>query len=194
MAFHFSSPFKVPIPRRFLLLGLCAAIVVLLLNLFAPSSLPPLLSDSLTDEDGYFATSKWLPSMWDTEEVVDRPPEFDETGQCLFLSPYDALSPEEKRRAEYMVLEEVSAGVVRAKEMPDDPMDDRPRGPSHPILALLKQGEQKWNAKMNNQSKTIEEAVERYRAKWNRNPPKYFDRWWKFASSVHVLLPDEYDA
>lgn len=91
-----------------------------------------------------------------------------------------------------MVLEEVSAGVVRAKDMGEN--GEKPKGQSHPILALLKQGEEKWQHKMNNQSKTLEEATEKYIAKWNKNPPKYFDRWWKFASSVHVLLPDEYDA
>jgi beta-1,2-xylosyltransferase len=61
-------------------------------------------------------------------------------------------------------------------------------------LALLKAGEEKWKQKMSSQSQTIEEATEKYIKKWNRNPPKGFDKWWHFASSVHVLLPDEYDA
>lgn len=204
MAPPFPSLFKLPIPRRFVLLGLSAAIIVLLINLFAPSSIPPILTDRLTDEDGYFSgAGKWLPSVWDTETLIDRPPEFDDQGQCLFQSPYDALSPEEKRRAEFLVLEEVSKGVVRSKDLGDMESGDegggggefgRPKGMSHPILALLKRGEDKWNNRMNNQSKTIEEAAEKYIAKWNRNPPKGFEKWWKFATSVHVLLPDDYDA
>lgn len=102
-----------------------------------------------------------------------------------------------------MRLEEVSAGVVKAQHtfgLDLDGAEDgsngtwTPKGPSHPILALLKEGEEKWDKKLSGQSKTIEEAVEKYTKKWNRNPPKGFDRWWNFASSVHVLLPDEYDA
>lgn len=192
MAFPFPSPFKLPLPRRFVFLALSAAILVLFLNLFAPSSLP----SSSSDEPSYFSTGKWLPSIWDSEAVIDRPAEFDEDGQCLFLSPYDALSAEEKRRAEWLVLEEVSAGVVRAKPGSEGGSGNgtRPEGTSHPILALLKAGEEKWKHKMSSQSQTIEEATEKYIKKWNRNPPKGFDKWWHFASSVHVLLPDEYDA
>jgi beta-1,2-xylosyltransferase len=158
------------------------------------------VSDSGDEADGLLSPPSWLP--WQSSETFDHPPEFDEDGQCLFLSPYSALSREEKQRAEWMELEEVSAGVVRSKFASDgdeeagdgvveeyDGFEDpdmahnatrkkiKLKGQSHPILKLLKQGEDKWNERINGQSKTLEEAVDKYVSKWGRQPPKGFDRW-----------------
>lgn len=104
-----------------------------------------------------------------------------------------------------MDLEEISPGVVRLKggsggvridEFDADDMmglNATMGGMSHPILGLLRMGEKKWNAKLAGQSKTLEEAAEKYKAKWGRNPPKGFDLWWKFGQSKNILLPDEFD-
>ncbi|ORX35699.1 hypothetical protein BD324DRAFT_631296 [Kockovaella imperatae] len=206
----FPSPFGLPLPRRFIVLGLSAVTVILFLHLFAPSTLPSALAPNLHHHEpdaSYFSPSKWLPPIW-KQTPPSSLPEFDEDGVCLFLSPFDALSAEEKERAQLIKLEEVSSGVVRAapysgdsEDLLDD--DDYPMGPngtivptgmSHPILALLRDGETKWKARMARQSKSLDEAVTVYKDKWGRNPPKGFDLWWNFAVANQVLLPDEYDA
>ncbi|WWD17085.1 beta-1,2-xylosyltransferase 1 [Kwoniella shandongensis] len=209
----FPSPFAIPIPRRFVILILSGTILVLFLHTFAPSTLPPAFTPNLPHHEpdaSYFSPSKWLPPILNPN-APSRPVEFDEDGQCLFLSPFDALSPAEKLRAEQLYLEQVSPGIVKSKAPPtegsdaDPDFDDEfsalsnetrkmPTGMTHPILGLLRDGEVKWNAKLAQQSKTLEQAVEVYKEKWGRSPPKGFDEWWHFATQNNVLLPDEYDS
>ncbi|OCF60907.1 beta-1,2-xylosyltransferase 1 [Kwoniella mangroviensis CBS 10435] len=211
--FPFPSPLNLPIPRRFVILILSGSILVLFLHTFAPSTLPPALTPNLPHHEpdaSYFSPSKWLPPILNPN-TPSRPAEFDEDGQCLFLSPYDALSPNEKKRAEMLVLESVSPGIVKSHKPPsegndyDPDFDDefsalsnetksQPSGLTHPILGLLREGEMKWNSMLARQSQSLEQAVKVYKDKWNRNPPKGFDEWWHFAENNNVLLPDEYDA
>ena len=47
----------------------------------------------------------------------------------------------------------------------------------HPILHLMNQAETKWQAKLDGQSKSLTEAVAKYREKYGRAPPKGFDQW-----------------
>jgi beta-1,2-xylosyltransferase len=197
----FTSPLSLPLPRRFLILGVTLIALVLFLNMFAPTALPPALAPNRPHHEpdaSYFSPSKWLPPILNPD-TPDRPLEFDEEGSCLFLSPFDALSSAEKARARLLELEEVSSGVVRTKPTvgrDDDPdFDDEMlgnganssfgghesgvsmSGMTHPILALLRDGEKKWKDRMARQSKTLEEAVAVYKDRWGRNPPKGFDAW-----------------
>ncbi|WVR06845.1 beta-1,2-xylosyltransferase 1 [Kwoniella sp. DSM 27419] len=209
----FPSPWSVPVPRRFVVLLLSGVVVVLFLHTFAPTTLPPALTPNLPHHEpdaSYFSPSKWLPPILNPN-TPSRPAEFDEDGQCLFLSPYDALSADEKARAEILALMDVSPGVVKSKIGPtegadaDPDFDDEfsadsnatramPSGMTHPILGLLRNGEIKWNDMLARQSQTLDQAVQVYKDRWNRNPPKGFDEWWHFAQANNVLLPDEYDA
>ncbi|WVF71389.1 beta-1,2-xylosyltransferase 1 [Kwoniella sp. CBS 6097] len=211
--FPFPSPLSVPIPRRFVILILSGAIVVLFLHTFAPTTLPPALTPNLPHHEpdaSYFSPSKWLPPILNPN-TPSRPAEFDEDGQCLFLSPYDALSAAEKLRAEQLALELVSPGIVKSTVPPsegndsDPDFDDEfsalsnqtksmPSGMTHPILGLLRDGEQKWNEMLARQSQTLDQAVEVYKKRYGKQPPKGFDEWWHFAQANNVLLPDEYDA
>ncbi len=43
------------------------------------------------------------------------------------------------------------------------------------------------------QSKTLDEAVINYRRRYNRAPPKGFDKWWEYAMKNDVKMVDEYD-
>nr|ODN93002.1 beta-1,2-xylosyltransferase 1 [Cryptococcus depauperatus CBS 7855] len=199
-----------PIPRRFLLLFLCTLCLILFLEIFAPSALPPVLVPNFSNHESdtsYFSSSKWLSPILNPI----RPQELDENGMCRFLSPFDALSRAEKQRAQLLSLIQVSPGIVRAKMPPvegsdaDLDSDDEfsalsngtrkmPPGTTHPILGLLRDGEVKWNAMLTKQSKTLETAVTTYVERYGRQPPKGFDEWWHFAQANDVLLPDEYDA
>ena len=194
----FPSPLSLPIPRRFVILGLSGIVVILFLHTFAPSALPPVLTPGLPHHEpdaSWISSSKWLPHIFDYD-APDRPDEFDEEGMCLFLSPFDALTATEKARVEFLTLQEVSQGLVksRAPLAPTDADPDydddfsaasnasrtSPAGLTHPILGLLRDGEIKWKDRMARQSKTIEQAVGLYQRKWGRPPPKGFDLW-----SVH---------
>lgn len=189
------SPLRLPLPRRFVILGLSAGSVYLFLHTFAPSALPPVLTPHLQHHEPdapYFSPGKWLPPILDPN-TPSRPPEYDEDGSCLFLSPFDALSPAEKARAEKLVLDEVSTGVIRARA-PPGPTDADPdfddefsagsnatsahfSGLTHPILGLLRDGEIKWRDLVAGQSRTLEQAVQTYRDRWGRPPPQGFDHW-----------------
>lgn len=63
----------------------------------------------------------------------------------------------------------------------------------HPMLTLIKRAETEWNAKVERQSKTLKEAVQEYRRRYKRNPPRGFDKWWEYAQANRVILTDEYD-
>lgn len=95
----------------------------------------------------------------------------------MFLSPFAALSAKERARAEALVLEEDSSGIVRAKASSSEGEDSKHKGRSHPILRLLRDGEQKFHELMSRQSLSLEQAVKKYEAKWGRPPPKGFDDW-----------------
>lgn len=103
----------------------------------------------------------------------DKPAEWDENGHCLFLSPFQALTPAERAHAEQMELKEIAPGIVQINNATSASGKHL-----NPILALLRDGERKWNNIVNSQSKTFEEAVKRYESKWGRPPPKGFDDWW----------------
>lgn len=63
----------------------------------------------------------------------------------------------------------------------------------HPILSLIKRAENEWNKKVKRQSKTLKEAVEEYRRRYKKNPPRGFDQWWAYVKANRIILVDEYD-
>ncbi|KAF8656662.1 hypothetical protein AX16_002465 [Volvariella volvacea WC 439] len=67
-----------------------------------------------------------------------------------------------------------------------------PKGP-HPIFRLMAEAEANWEKKLGEASRTLEEAVDEYRRRYRRMPPKGFDKWWKYVTDHNVQLPDEYD-
>lgn len=58
----------------------------------------------------------------------------------------------------------------------------------HPILQLIEDAQNEWDAKVARQSKTLAEAVAEYgRRNKGRKPPKGFDHWWNYVQSVIKL-------
>lgn len=47
----------------------------------------------------------------------------------------------------------------------------------HPILHLIQNAKKQWEEKVQSQSRTLQEAVATYRRKYERAPPKGFDKW-----------------
>jgi hypothetical protein len=48
---------------------------------------------------------------------------------------------------------------------------------AHPIYELISRAEREWEDKLKRASKTLGEAVDEYRRRYNRRPPKGFDLW-----------------
>ncbi|GLA44257.1 capsule-associated protein CAP1 [Aspergillus niger] len=63
----------------------------------------------------------------------------------------------------------------------------------HPVASLVKNAEQQFDRLLSRQSKTLAEAVDEYRERYNMHPPPHFDKWFQFAKDRGVQLIDEYD-
>ncbi|KAI9856044.1 MAG: hypothetical protein M1813_009264 [Trichoglossum hirsutum] len=63
----------------------------------------------------------------------------------------------------------------------------------HPIDELIKSAQQHHVEMIQGQSKTLEEAIQEYKIRYNRSPPPKFDIWFSYAKANEVVLVDEYD-
>ena len=63
----------------------------------------------------------------------------------------------------------------------------------HPIDHLHRQWTLEFERKVTSQSKTLKEAVAKYRGRYKRPPPSAFDRWFELAQENNYLLVDEFD-
>ncbi|WVF68121.1 hypothetical protein IAT40_002884 [Kwoniella sp. CBS 6097] len=68
-----------------------------------------------------------------------------------------------------------------------------PQSTVHPIYQLIRDARSEWDEKVQRQSKTLKQAVEEYKRRHQRMPPKGFDKWWAYVCENNVPLPDEYD-
>jgi len=64
----------------------------------------------------------------------------------------------------------------------------------HPIPKLMAEAEAKYQALLDKQSKSLEDAIVEYRRRYKREPPKGFDDWYEFAVGNDVKIIDEYDS
>ncbi|KZT24399.1 glycosyltransferase family 90 protein [Neolentinus lepideus HHB14362 ss-1] len=64
---------------------------------------------------------------------------------------------------------------------------------AHPIYELIERAEEAWDNKLRRASRTLGQAVEEYKRRYRRLPPKGFDHWWRYVQDHNVQLPDEYD-
>jgi hypothetical protein len=58
----------------------------------------------------------------------------------------------------------------------DGLLDVNPKG-KHPIIELIDRSETQWKRKLERQSKTLKQAVDEYRRRYKRSPPKGFEIW-----------------
>lgn len=78
------------------------------------------------------------------------------------------------------------------KYRPDGLVEVNSEGP-HPVYELIANAEKRWKEKLGRASQTLEAAVEEYRRRYKRAPPKGFELWWQYVVEHNVQLPDEYD-
>jgi hypothetical protein len=64
---------------------------------------------------------------------------------------------------------------------------------THPIPRLMEAAEAAFREKLERQSTTLQEAVQEYKRRYKRPPPKGFDEWWQFAQKHGAKMVDEYD-
>ena len=77
-------------------------------------------------------------------------------------------------------------------ELPTDPASNSSSA-LHPIASFIDDAEKQLNQLLERQSKTLKDAVNEYRRRYNMNPPPHFDKWFQYAQSKGVELIDEYD-
>lgn len=58
----------------------------------------------------------------------------------------------------------------------DGLMEVNPNGP-HPIYDVIRTSEKRWEEKLQRASKSLEEAVDEYKRRYHRMPPKNFEKW-----------------
>lgn len=61
-------------------------------------------------------------------------------------------------------------------------------GEKHPIPMLMARAKQRWKHLNERQSKTFADAVQEYKHRYGRSPPKGFDKWYAFARYHNVKL------
>ncbi|KAM7223880.1 hypothetical protein V8F06_000896 [Rhypophila decipiens] len=64
---------------------------------------------------------------------------------------------------------------------------------SHPLWHLVGQAERDLQKVLARQSRTLSDATKEYRRRYGIHPPPNFDKWWAYAQSKHIQLPDEFD-
>ncbi|GAA5998833.1 uncharacterized protein JCM10292_005732 [Rhodotorula paludigena] len=64
----------------------------------------------------------------------------------------------------------------------------------HPIHGLMREARANWTAKVERQSKSLDEAVREYRRRFGREPPPGFEKWYRWAREHDVQLIDEFDS
>lgn len=110
--------------------------------------------------------------------------------QRIFTSP---LANETPRETEAMAENEIShAAGTQHTVHPNGLLLVNPHG-RHPIHQLIDSAEHKWNNLLRSQSTTLGAAVEEYKQRYRRNPPRGFEHWWTFAKANNIDIVDEYD-
>ena len=66
-------------------------------------------------------------------------------------------------------------------------------GQKHPIEVLVEDARRKYTHMIENQSKSLEQAIANYKKRYQREPPPGFDDWYRVAVRLNATIIDEYD-
>jgi hypothetical protein len=103
----------------------------------------------------------------------------------------DATTPA-KPGTSYAVQISTNASAEQHTYLPNGLLIPNPLA-QHPIFDLVARARAQWEAKLSRASKTLPQAVDEYRRRYHRAPPRGFERWWAWCVAHGVQLPDEYD-
>ncbi|KZT55615.1 glycosyltransferase family 90 protein, partial [Calocera cornea HHB12733] len=85
-----------------------------------------------------------------------------------------------------------SSPLPKHTYLPNGLVQTNPKG-RHPIYDLIENAQLDWQDKLDRQSRTLDQAVAEYGRRYQRPPPRGFDKWWEYVQKHNVSLPDEYD-
>jgi hypothetical protein len=85
------------------------------------------------------------------------------------------------------------AGVGLWSSVPNLPTNSGSFGGPHPIELLVGQAQIRFVNALSSSSTTVDEAVLNYRARYGRDPPPKFDKWFELAQRHDFMLVDEFD-
>lgn len=77
------------------------------------------------------------------------------------------------------------------RNLPSSPLFSA--SPKHAIEALIDAGKARYAATLRSQSQTLGDAVNEYRRRYGRPPPRGFDSWFHIAKSQGLIIIDDYD-
>lgn len=77
---------------------------------------------------------------------------------------------------------EASFRASQAHEVVDGLLKVNMESKMHPVYQLIRDARTAWDGKLARQSKSLKEAVQEYRRRYGRQPPKGFDRWWNYVT------------
>ncbi|KAJ5084535.1 hypothetical protein NUU61_009114 [Penicillium alfredii] len=63
----------------------------------------------------------------------------------------------------------------------------------HPVFRIAMEAQKSFNATLEKQSQSLDEAIAEYQRRYRMPPPPHFDKWYEFARERKVVLIDEYD-
>ena len=63
----------------------------------------------------------------------------------------------------------------------------------HPVVTLYEEAADKYQRLISSQSATLDQAIAKYKRKFNRSPPKGFDLWFQAAKKEELTIIDDYD-
>ena len=72
-------------------------------------------------------------------------------------------------------------------------LEVNPEAP-HPIYELIQKNKAAWANRLAHASQTLPTAIDEYRRRYDRPPPKGFDKWFHWAKAHGVQLLDDYDS
>jgi hypothetical protein len=177
---------SIPLPRR----GLRSLFVLLILMLGPYMVLRHILSISSdstekSPSDPYFPqlrrkggidvnakntiAKKDAPSTPKTQRVIDR--DTDEVEQPIPNPPKQKVLPKPKSK-----IDSSSGSSTNHVYRSNGLVEVNPEG-QHPIFDLIDRAKTNWETKMSKASTSLGEAVDEYRRRYHRAPPKGFDRW-----------------
>ncbi|KAL9055556.1 MAG: hypothetical protein Q9162_003453 [Coniocarpon cinnabarinum] len=80
-----------------------------------------------------------------------------------------------------------------AANIPMLPQDRLANPAAHPIEQLIVSHEQRFRLSLQNQSMSLHDAAQTYKARYGLPPPPLFDKWYSYAQGNNVHIYDNYD-
>lgn len=119
-------------------------------------------------------------SVLDDDILLDHPPRssYDQHPIVDDISGIDTdTEPVPERKLQHVPKKPKPLAIGKHKLRSDGLLQVNMEG-AHPIFELTSRAEKEWEAKLRGASKTFQEAVQEYKKRYKRAPPKGFDLWW----------------